>query len=274
MDGYSEKHWDQVLKLVKQTACAAGFEPAMVSDNDHVDIIQKNIVQNIYHDEIVVCDVSGKNPNVMFELGLRLAFDRPTVIIKDNITKYSFDTSIIEHIIYPQDLNHFDILEFNKTLKDKIKATHKIAQDDPKYSPFLKSFVELKAAKIETKEVEINQDVIDMFLTLRSDIKASQRQLVNISSEACDAYVSKEFGEEILNSVVNYITDNNIASLVALQSNKKDIINYVFDKMTLTKVQKHFNTYDEYVEFINNIISSGPDIMKIRHVIRKQRRHG
>ncbi|WP_353118770.1 hypothetical protein [Myroides odoratus] len=55
-------------------------------------------MNNIYNDEIVVCDVSSKNPNVMFELGLRLAFDKPTIIIKDEKTGYSFDTGVIEHL--------------------------------------------------------------------------------------------------------------------------------------------------------------------------------
>jgi hypothetical protein len=34
----------------------------------------------------------------MFELGMRLAFDKPTVIIKDDKTDYMFDTGIIEHV--------------------------------------------------------------------------------------------------------------------------------------------------------------------------------
>ena len=58
-------------------------------------MIHKTIVQNLYLNPIVVCDVSGKNANVMFELGLRLAFDKPTIIIKDDKTDYSFDTSVV-----------------------------------------------------------------------------------------------------------------------------------------------------------------------------------
>ena len=57
----------------------AAFDPRMVSDSDEVSVIQKRIVQNIYNNPIVVCDVSGKNANVMFELGMRLAFDKPVV---------------------------------------------------------------------------------------------------------------------------------------------------------------------------------------------------
>jgi hypothetical protein len=55
---------------------AAGFKPKMVSESEEIRVIQESIVQNLYDNDIVVVDVSGKNPNVMFELGLRLAFDK------------------------------------------------------------------------------------------------------------------------------------------------------------------------------------------------------
>lgn len=75
----------------------------------------------MYENPIVVCDVSGKNPNVMFELGIRLAFDKPTIIIKDDKTSYSFDTSPIEHLEYPRDLRYNRIEDFKSKLTDKIK---------------------------------------------------------------------------------------------------------------------------------------------------------
>ena len=59
---------------------------------------------------MVVVDVSWKNPNVMFELGLRLAFDRPTIVVKDIETDYAFDTSPIVHVLYPRSLRYQPIL--------------------------------------------------------------------------------------------------------------------------------------------------------------------
>src|SRR5690606_35815500 len=89
---------------------------------------------------IVVCDVSGKNPNVMFELGMRLAFDKPTVIVKDDKTDYSFDTGIIEHVGYPRDLRFSKIVLFKDKLSEKVKATYQKSLSDPEHSTFLKSF--------------------------------------------------------------------------------------------------------------------------------------
>ena len=95
IDGCNEAHWSDVHEILTEAIEDAGFEANLVSNADDVGIIQKRIIQNLYENPIVVCDVSGKNPNVMFELGLRLAFDKPTIIVKDDRTSYSFDTASI-----------------------------------------------------------------------------------------------------------------------------------------------------------------------------------
>lgn len=86
IDNCSTEHWVDVLLILKDVINDAGFQPNMVSDADDSGIIQKRIIQNLYSNEIVICDVSAKNPNVMFELGIRLAFDKPTIIVKDDCT--------------------------------------------------------------------------------------------------------------------------------------------------------------------------------------------
>jgi hypothetical protein len=98
LDGCAEGHWSDVHEILDEAIEDAGFEGNLVSDADESGIIQKRIIQNLYENPIVVCDVSGKNPNVMFELGLRLAFDKPVIIVKDDKTTYSFDTAPIEHV--------------------------------------------------------------------------------------------------------------------------------------------------------------------------------
>ena len=98
IDGLPESHWAEVLSLISEAIEKAGVTPNLVSNADDVGIIQKRIIQNLYDNPIVMCDVSSKNPNVMFELGMRLAFDKPTIIVKDDKTTYSFDTSPIEHL--------------------------------------------------------------------------------------------------------------------------------------------------------------------------------
>jgi hypothetical protein len=171
IDDCSESHWIDVREIVTEAIEEAGFRAGLVSNADDVGIIQKTIIQNLYDNPIVVCDVSGKNPNVMFELGMRLAFDKPTVIIKDEKTAYSFDTAVIEHIEYPRDLRFARIVGFKNKLKEKIQATHKSALLDPSFSTFLKHFGKFTVAKLDEKEVPGQQFIMEQLSNIATAIR-------------------------------------------------------------------------------------------------------
>lgn len=171
IDGCSENHWSDVREIVTDAIEDAGFEANLVSDADDIGIIQKRIIQNVYENPIVVCDVSGKNPNVMFELGMRLAFDKPTLIVKDDKTSYSFDTSPIEHIPYPRDLRFPLVVAFKETLVEKLKGTYEKATKDPNYTTFLKNFGTFSIAKLDTKEVSTNEYIIEELKSIKEAIR-------------------------------------------------------------------------------------------------------
>ncbi len=71
----------------------------------------------------MVCDVSGRNPNVFFELGIRMATQKPTVIVKDDKTTYPFDTAPNRYIEYPRDLRHPAMEKFKKQLIAALEKT-------------------------------------------------------------------------------------------------------------------------------------------------------
>ncbi|MGD1091334.1 MAG: RNA helicase [Bryobacteraceae bacterium] len=179
LDGCTADHWAEVKTIITEAVesiSSPRFVTRLVSDADEIGVIQKRIVQNVYNSTIVVCDVSGKNPNVMFELGLRLAFDKPTVIIKDDKTDYSFDTGVIEHIGYPRDLRFGRIVDFKKKLAEKISSTYKASLEDPKHSPFLKSFGQFHVASLTQSEASPDKVMLEMLTDMQRDIQILRRR--------------------------------------------------------------------------------------------------
>lgn len=138
--GYKKDHWKEVKNILLEAFEYSEYELSIVSDNEHVHLIHSTIIENLYFNEIIICDVSSYNANVMFELGLRLAFDKPIVIIKDEKTEFKFDISSISTIQYPSDLNYKEVQNFQKELLQITQATHKKSKSDPNYSPFLKHY--------------------------------------------------------------------------------------------------------------------------------------
>lgn len=193
----TQQHWQEVKGIIEDAIKAAEFTPLLVSDADDSGVIQHRIVQNIYDNEMIVCDVSCKNPNVMFELGMRLAFDKPTIIIMDHDTPYSFDTAPIEHLTYPRNLNYYDILDFKEKLTQKIKATYESYLNQTA-NTFLKNFGEFRVASIEHREGEINDVILS-----RLEYLSGQIDRINASIYTSDSNIRVKQPKELLENYIH-----------------------------------------------------------------------
>lgn len=178
IDGYPTGHWAEVKSIITaavRSLTDISFEVELVSESRVAGVIQKRIVQRLYRDDIVICDVSAKNANVMFELGMRLAFDKPTVVIKDDRTPYIFDTGPLEHLEYPATLRHGQIQAFQDALAEKVKATYEKSHHDSDSTSYLKSFGTFEVAKISTTYVEGQDLVIAELREMRQEMNLLHR---------------------------------------------------------------------------------------------------
>lgn len=200
MGDYSESHWLDIQNIIKEAVSLAGYEARLVSESVEATVIIRSIVQNVYSDEIVVCDVSGMNPNVMFELGMRLAFDKPVVIIKDDATRFSFDISTIEHLEYPKSLRYQSIQNFKIKLSEKIKGTLKASKDEG-YRSFLSNFGSFTVANLkdttlnESEALETILNKLDKFDTRLLDVerRKTTKELLSNRSRYGEDYDSTVF---------------------------------------------------------------------------------
>ncbi|ENW30177.1 MULTISPECIES: hypothetical protein [Acinetobacter] len=170
---YTADHWSDVRHILHNAIEKAGFTPRIVSDSEESTVIHGSIINNIYNDAIIVCDVSNKNANVMFELGMRLAFNKPVVIVKDDKTDYSFDTGNIQHEPYRKDLRHSTVEKFIDDLSKKIIKTYEASQKE-EYQSFLSYFGKFEVAKVENKpigESEALEKLLNKMTLLESQIK-------------------------------------------------------------------------------------------------------
>lgn len=86
------------------------------------DQIIVKIIDNIVNCDMAICDLSSNNPNVLYELGLRHAFDKPVVLINDDKTKRIFDIQGISIIPYRSNRLYDEVVEDRKIIIEAIKA--------------------------------------------------------------------------------------------------------------------------------------------------------
>ncbi len=69
------------------------------------DVIQSTIINDLLEADLVIADLTDHNPNVLFELGLRMAADLPVALIKSKDTGKIFDVdSMLRVYEYNQNL--------------------------------------------------------------------------------------------------------------------------------------------------------------------------
>lgn len=83
--------FDEVLRsLIVPAATEAGFTVRSALRKGS-DVIQQTIVNDLLHADLVIADLTEHNPNVMFELGVRMMQDRPVALIRAKGTAGMFD---------------------------------------------------------------------------------------------------------------------------------------------------------------------------------------
>ena len=89
---YEPGHFKRVYDHLIAPACIlAGYEPFRADDDSSSNMIMHGILLKIIKSDMVICDLSTNNANVFYELGLRQAFNKKTVLITDGREKTPFD---------------------------------------------------------------------------------------------------------------------------------------------------------------------------------------
>jgi hypothetical protein len=129
-DGYEKGHFKKVYEDIFKVAIdKAGFVPIRADEVLQTNFIHLDILQKLIESPMAICDLSSRNPNVLFELGLRQAFDKPTVLVQEFGTQKIFDIAPLRMTDYRKDLRYREVLEDQISISEAIKAT-KVATDN------------------------------------------------------------------------------------------------------------------------------------------------
>ena len=123
----TRKRADQVLKhIIGPAAESCGYKPVRADEIDKPGLITSQVIQHIVSDDLVVADLTEKNPNVFYELAIRHAIRKPMVQIMQKGEKIPFDVAGQRTI----PIDHTD-LDQAAAAKDAIIRQIKEVEDDP-----------------------------------------------------------------------------------------------------------------------------------------------
>lgn len=108
-EGFSE-----VYDAIKAACASTSFEAKRADEMWGHSMFMRDILELVNHSAVVVCDLTGRNPNVFYEMGLAHAWGRPVIPITQNKDDIPSDLQAHRYLIY---LNNF---EGKKTLTKQL----------------------------------------------------------------------------------------------------------------------------------------------------------
>jgi hypothetical protein len=129
----------EVLRsLITPAAKEANFT-VKTANRQGSDLIQSTIVNDLIEADLVIADLTEHNPNVMFELGVRMAEDKPVVLIKAQGTGPLFDVDNMLRVFeYSPNLWQTTIEKDLPNLRDFIKGAWENRISEKSYMKILR----------------------------------------------------------------------------------------------------------------------------------------
>lgn len=109
--------FDDVYNLGIKPACAdAGAHAERVDEQLFQDSILRRIYNQISKADVIVADMTGRNPNVFYETGYAHALEKPVILLTAAAEDIPFDLKHYPHIIYSG-----RILDLKRELEKRVR---------------------------------------------------------------------------------------------------------------------------------------------------------
>ena len=180
-DGYEKGHFAHVYDdIIKPAIDKTEFTAIRADEVKETNFIHLDILKKLIDAPIAVCDLSTRNPNLLFELGIRQAFDKPVVLIQEKGTPKIFDIAPLRYLEYSKEMKYHEVLESQKSLQEAIEAT-KAAEGDSGNINSIVKLMALSSPAIIPNLDNSNKEVLalDVMRSQMNDLKMMMEMMVH-----------------------------------------------------------------------------------------------
>lgn len=97
------RHIDGIIDQAIYPALNEKYDIDVAHRRYEIGSINDRVVKSIYNADLVIANLTGLNPNVMYELAIRYSFGKPAMVIAEKGTKLPFDVIDENTIFYIND---------------------------------------------------------------------------------------------------------------------------------------------------------------------------
>jgi len=174
-EGYDPGHFQHIFDDIFVPACdAAGYIAVRADQIKETNLIHLDVLQRLLDSRMVLCDLSSRNPNVLFELGLRQAFDMPVVLVQEAGTPKIFDIAPLRFTEYRRARVYHEVIEDQRKLAAALVATREAFEKGSGINSIVKILSLTKPAALPDVQ-ETNRD--PAFQIIRAELNDLRNEM-------------------------------------------------------------------------------------------------
>lgn len=253
-DDYEKGHFKRVYEDIIIPACEKSDYKAIRADEvEETDIIHLSILKKLVEAPMAICDLSTRNPNVLFELGLRQAFDKPVVLIQEKGTERIFDVSILRAYDYCKELRYNEVLKDQEEIAKMLKGTEKGFVTGQGFNSIVKLLSLTKAAHVQSIDDPNEQLKMQLFqLTSQVQDVSNELRSIRYSNKVLSNSDEKEIWINSENKMIRTrptISFYYTRFMDAFKSNNKEEMKRIYNIC----IQRGFSESDKAKEYLKEM---------------------
>lgn len=168
---------DQVLKhIIEKAVEPLGYKPIRADQISEPGIITSQVIQHVVDSPLVVADLTGRNPNVFYELAIRHAIKKPLVQIINMEEQIPFDVAGTRTI----SVNIHDLDNVEEAKNELVKQIKSIEKGKAEMDTPISVALDLKILKeSENPEERSFAEVVGAISELRALILSIEKRMGN-----------------------------------------------------------------------------------------------
>lgn len=246
-EGYDRGHFQHVYDdIIKPAVQKSNFNPYRVDEAKGTNLIHVDILKQLIDAPIAICDLSSRNPNVLFELGIRQAFDKPVVLIQESDTPRIFDISGLRCIDYSKNMKYHEVIQAQNLISEAMNETMKNIEDKSNMNSIVK-LLAIEPAKIPSLDSN-NKSQIE-FGVLQSQIQEIRHLLLSSNINRINLRQEQNLYRKKLDSLASrsYSTPHDASNAFA------NIFVELENSMMMAKTEEQMNIYAELIELAQHL---------------------
>jgi len=168
-DSKIRKRSDQILEhVIKPALEEFGYTPIRADQISEPGIITSQVIQHIVDDPLVIADLTGRNPNVFYELAIRHALKKPLIQIIETGELIPFDVAGTRTI----HVDHHDLDSVAEAKAEIIKQINSLEEGVEFHTPISVALDLQILSRSEDPESQSIVEILQAVYDLRSSVSA------------------------------------------------------------------------------------------------------